>query len=70
MVAELTPLDFMIIRQCALFWLIRSPFKNEINLDNLLEFIEVKKGGFWNKFFKGNKKQKCEEGVVWILVEL
>ncbi len=60
MVAELTPLDFMVIRHCALFWLIRSPIKSEIDVDELLDFIDAKKGGFWNKFFKGKQKQKCE----------
>lgn len=60
MIAELTPLELMIVKHCALLALYRSPLKNEIDLDEMLEFIEAKKGGFWNKIFKGNKQKKGE----------
>lgn len=58
LVAELTPLGLMIVKHSALLALYRSPLKNEFELDDLLEFIETKKGGFWNKLFKANKQKK------------
>ncbi|KAH8111025.1 RhoGAP-domain-containing protein [Phellopilus nigrolimitatus] len=70
LVAELTPLELMIVKHAALLALSRSPLKNEYDLDDLLEFIEVKKGGFWNKIFKANKQKKGIFGVpLEILVE-
>ena len=60
-IAELTPLELMIVKHAALLALSRSPLKNEFEVDDLLEFIEVKKGGFWNKFFKKDKQKKGKE---------
>ena len=59
LIAELTPLELMIVKHAALLALSRSPLKNEFELDDLLEFIEAKKGGFWNKLFKKDKQKKC-----------
>lgn len=58
LVAELTPLELMIVKHSAVLALCRSPLKNEFEIDDLLEFIEVKKNNFWNKLFKGNKQKK------------
>ena len=58
LIAELTPLELMIVKHAALLALSRSPLKNEFELDDLLEFIEAKKGGFWNKLFKKDKQKK------------
>ena len=58
LIGELTPLELMIVKHAALLALYRSPLKSEFDLDEILELIETKKGGFWNKFFKGNKQQK------------
>ena len=63
LVAELTPLEQIIIKHSALLALSRSPIKNEFELDDLLEFIEIKKNNFWNKFFKQNKQKKGEAFV-------
>ncbi|KAL5513234.1 RGA1 [Sanghuangporus vaninii] len=69
-IAELTPLELMIVKHAALLALSRSPLKNDFELDDLLEFIEVKKGGFWNKFFKKDKQKKGVFGVpLEILLE-
>jgi hypothetical protein len=56
--AELTPLELMIVKHAALLSLYRSPLKSEFDLDDLLEFVEVKKSGFWNKLFNKGGKQK------------
>lgn len=66
LVAELTPLELMIVKHAALLVLSRSPLKNECDLDDLLEFIEVKKGGFWNKLFKANKQQKKGGEIIYL----
>ena len=58
LIAELAPLELMIVKHSALLALYRSPLKNEIDMDDLLEFLEVKKGGFWNKLFKPGKQKK------------
>ena len=64
LVAELTPLEMMIVKHSAILALYRSPLKNEFELDDLLEFVEVKKNNFWNKFFKGNKQKKGESSSI------
>ncbi|KAI5121611.1 hypothetical protein M0805_001143 [Coniferiporia weirii] len=68
LIAELTPLELMIVKHAALLSLSRSPLKSEVDLDDLLEFIEVKKGGFWNKLFKANKQQK--KGIFGVPLEI
>lgn len=64
MIAELTPLELMIVKHAALLTLLRSPLKSEFELDDLIEFLEVKKGGFFYKLFKGGKQQKKGEADV------
>ncbi|EJD07623.1 RhoGAP-domain-containing protein [Fomitiporia mediterranea MF3/22] len=68
LIAELTPLELMIVKHAALLALSRSPLKNEFELDDLLEYIEVKKGGFWNKFFKKDKQKKGWSPQIFKLV--
>ena len=58
LMGELGPLDQLIVRHAALLALSRSPIKNEVDLEDLLEFIEIKKGSFWNKLFKKDKQKK------------
>lgn len=66
LVAELTPLEQIIVRHSALLALSRSPIRNEFELDELLEFIENKKSNFWNKFFKQNKQKKGQSFVSFL----
>lgn len=58
LLAELTPLELVIVKHFALLALIRSPLKDQFDLDDVLELIEVKKNTFWGKLFKGNDKRK------------
>jgi hypothetical protein len=51
-IAELTPLELAIVKHCAVLALHRSPLKDQFDLEDILEMLEVKKGGFWNKLFK------------------
>ena len=66
-IAELTPLELMIVKHAALLALYRSPLKGEFDLDELLDFVEAKKGGFWTKWFnKGGKQKKGTTGLTSI----
>lgn len=63
-IAELSALELAIVKHCALLALQRSPLKDQIDLDELLELVETKKGGFWNKLFKaGDKKNVKKKGI-------
>ncbi|KAF9221327.1 RhoGAP-domain-containing protein [Gyrodon lividus] len=70
-IAELSALELAIVKHCALLALQRSPLKDQIDLDELLELVETKKGGFWNKLFKaGDKKNVKKKGVFVVPLEL
>ncbi|KAI0693199.1 RhoGAP-domain-containing protein [Cerioporus squamosus] len=71
-IAELTPLQLAIVKYCAVLVLQRSPLRNEFDLDEILELVEVKKSSFWNKLFKpGNdKKNLKKKGVFGVPLEL
>jgi hypothetical protein len=63
-VAELSALELVIVKHCALLALQRSPLRDQIDLDELLELVETKKAGFWNKLFKaGDKKNVKKKGT-------
>jgi hypothetical protein len=57
-IAELSALELAIIKHCAVLALTRSPLKDQFDLEEILEMIETKKSGFWNKLFKGDKDKK------------
>lgn len=64
-IAELSALELAIVKHCVLLALQRSPLKDQIDLDELLELVETKKAGFWNKLFKaGDKKNVKKKGTL------
>lgn len=76
-IAELSALELAIVKHCAVLALYRSPLKDQFDLDEILELVEVKKGGFWNKLFKGGNDKKnvkkkgelnfsCPSQVKWL----
>ncbi|KAH6916254.1 LIM domain-containing protein [Coprinopsis sp. MPI-PUGE-AT-0042] len=69
-IAELQPLELALIKHFALLHLTRSPLKDTFDLDEILEMIEMKKSGFWNKLFKGDKKNVKKKGTFGIPLEL
>ncbi|KAH9945713.1 RhoGAP-domain-containing protein [Amylocystis lapponica] len=71
-IAELTPLELAIVKHCAVSILQRSPLRDQFDLDEILELVEIKKSSFWNKIFKpGNdKKSVKKKGVFGIPLEL
>ncbi|OBZ74014.1 Rho-type GTPase-activating protein 1 [Grifola frondosa] len=71
-IAELTPLELAIVRHSAVLVLQRSPLRDQFDLDEILELVEIKKSSFWNKLFKpGNdKKNVKKKGVFGVPLEL
>ena len=57
-IAELNAVELAIVKHCAVLALTRSPLKDHFDLDEILEMIETKKSGFWNKLFKSDKDKK------------
>jgi hypothetical protein len=57
-IAELSAVELAIVKHCAVLALTRSPLKDHFDLDEILEMIETKKSGFWNKLFKSDKDKK------------
>ncbi|KAH9847287.1 RhoGAP-domain-containing protein [Lenzites betulinus] len=71
-VAELNPVQLAIVKHCAVLVLQRSPLRDQFDLDEILELVELKKSSFWNKLFKpGNdKKNVKKKGVFGVPLEL
>jgi hypothetical protein len=65
LVAELNPLEFTILKYTALWKLIRSQLKDHIDLDEMLEFLETKKSGFWNKLLMRGGDKKVKKKGEW-----
>ncbi|KAF9530355.1 hypothetical protein CPB83DRAFT_763198 [Crepidotus variabilis] len=71
-IAELTALELAIVKHCAVLMLTRSPLKDQFDLDEILEMVEMKKSGFWGKLFKGDNKKNVKKkgGVFGVPLEL
>ncbi|KAG5652622.1 hypothetical protein H0H81_004351 [Sphagnurus paluster] len=65
-IAELNPVELAIVKHCAVLALTKSPLKDQIDLDELLEMVELKKSGFWKTLFKGDKKNVKKKGVFGV----
>lgn len=61
LLAELTPLELVIIKNFAVLALQRSALKDDFDLEEIVELIEVKKSTFWNRLFKGNDKKNVKK---------
>ncbi|KAG8876468.1 hypothetical protein FRB97_004158 [Tulasnella sp. 331] len=71
LLAELTPLEWLIVKNFAVLALLKSPLKDQFDLEDILELVELKKNTFWNKLFKGNdKKNVKKKGVFGVPLEL
>ncbi|KIK60363.1 hypothetical protein GYMLUDRAFT_167687 [Collybiopsis luxurians FD-317 M1] len=71
-IAELSALELAIVKYSAVLVLIRSPLKEHIDLEELLEMVEAKKGGFWKTLLgRGDKKnQKKKTGTFGVPLEV
>lgn len=61
-IAELSPLELTLVKHAALAMLSRGPLREQVEMDQLLEMLEIKKSGFWNKLFKADKKTAKKKG--------
>ncbi|KAJ7043500.1 hypothetical protein C8F04DRAFT_1028358 [Mycena alexandri] len=69
-IAELSPLELAIVKHAALAALCRSALRDQFDLDEMIELVETKKSGFWNKLFKaGDKKNVKKKGVFGVPLE-
>lgn len=62
--SELSALESVIVKHVAALMLASesSGMRDETSLDELMEIIEVRKGNFWGKLFKGgNDKSKIKK---------
>ena len=57
-IAELNPLELAIVKHSAAVVLSRSPLKDQMDMDEIFDLLEMKKGGFWNKLFKASGSGK------------
>ncbi|TFY64383.1 hypothetical protein EVJ58_g2663 [Rhodofomes roseus] len=71
-IAELNTLELAVVKHCAVLALQRSPLRDQFDLDEILELVEMKKSSFWNRLFKpGNdKKNVKKKGVFGVPLEL
>ncbi|KAF8074987.1 LIM domain-containing protein [Lyophyllum atratum] len=67
--AELSALELAIVKHCAVLALTKSPLKDQFDLDELLELVEPKKSGFFQKLFKADKKNTKKKGVFGVPLE-
>jgi hypothetical protein len=65
-IARLDPLELAIVKHLAVLALTRSPLKDSFDLDEILEMIEFKKSGFWQKLFKPDKKNPKKKGMLHV----
>jgi hypothetical protein len=67
-IAELGTLELAIVKYSAVLVLMRSPLKEHIDLDEILEMVEVKKPGFWKTLFNRNDKKNVKKKGGFSLV--
>ncbi|KAF8605904.1 RhoGAP-domain-containing protein [Ceratobasidium sp. AG-I] len=72
LIAELSPLELLVVKHVAVLYLMRSPLRDVLDMDELGELLEVKKNTFWGKLFKGGKEKQAikKKGVFGIPLEL
>jgi hypothetical protein len=57
-IAELGVLELAIVKHCAAVILTKSSLKDQMDMDEIFDLLESKKGGFWNKLFKAGGSGK------------
>jgi len=70
LVAELNVLEFTVVKYTALWKLTRGQLKDYIDLDEMLEFLESKKSGFWNKLLSRGGDKKVKKKGEWVHKDL
>lgn len=71
--SELSALELFIVKHLAVMMLQQSALKDLVPLDDLIEFIEMRKNTFWGKLFKSGKDKKKsgeKKGIFGIPLEV
>lgn len=58
LIGNLTPLELAIIKHATVLAMSKSPLRDQFDLDEVLDMVEVKKSGWWGKLFKGGTDKK------------
>ena len=69
-IAELSPLELAIVKHSAAVVLTKCPLKDQLDMDEIFDLLEMKKGGFWNRLFKAGgsgKKDVKKKGTPVLL---
>ena len=62
LIANLTPVQSLVIKYFAVIQLQKSPLAETFDLDEILDLVS-KKNNFWNKLFKGGKEKKDKKEI-------
>lgn len=71
--SELSALELFIVKHMAVMMLQQSALKDLVAMDDLIEFIEMRKNTFWGKLFKTGKDKKKnveKKGVFGIPLDI
>ena len=67
-ISGLKPLELVIVKHCAVLALARSPLRDSLDLDEILELVELKKASFWKNIFKaGNDKKNVKKKGEFVM---
>jgi len=56
--SDLSPLELQLVKHSALLTLYKSGLREQFDLEELLELIDVRRNNIWTKLFKGGQKPK------------
>ncbi|KIR82620.1 rho GTPase activator [Cryptococcus gattii EJB2] len=71
LLSNLSPLQSIILRHFALLQLQKTSLGPLIDLDDMLDLLDARKGQWWNKIFKGNaKKDTKKKGLFGVPIEV
>jgi hypothetical protein len=67
-IAELTQQELLLVKYAALLIIAKSPLGDPQMVEEMIEWLEAKKGGFWNKLFnKTDKKNVKKKGELYCI---
>lgn len=64
---DLSPLELQLVKHSALLALYRSGLREQFDLDEVLELIDVRRNTLWNKLFKGGGQKPKKKGQFYVI---
>lgn len=68
-IADLSPLELQLVKHSALITLYKSGLREQFDLDEVLELIDVRRNTLWTKLFKGSSQKPKKKGVFGVPLE-